>query len=168
MQTDTGTNCSVTSNKSMLHQFQWIKSHSIGRVKAKDEAIKDIGKGYIKWTSRSNQVIWILWYYAPETYGTIVSPTELAISHRKEYSGHTYQCDIDRITGSVKFIHRNGLDHAYFEMKMESRLWYAYEKHYDQKLEKFKHQNKRPYEVVHRLSKVAEYELWHQRLEHPG
>ena len=37
MKTDTGANFSVTSNKSILHQFQRIKSHSIGGVKAEDE-----------------------------------------------------------------------------------------------------------------------------------
>ena len=59
-------------------------------------------------------------YYAPEADGSIVSPTEIAISHRKQYSGYTYQCYIDSMTGSVKFIHRNGLYYAYFEMKMEN------------------------------------------------
>ena len=56
-QTDTGANCSVTSNKSILHQFQRIKSHIIGGVKEEDEGIKAIGKVYIKWKSRSNQVL---------------------------------------------------------------------------------------------------------------
>ena len=57
MQTDTGANCSVTSHKSILHQFKRIKSYSIGGVKAEDEAVKAIGTGYIKWTSRHNQVL---------------------------------------------------------------------------------------------------------------
>ena len=63
--------------------------------------------------------------------------------------------------GSVKFIHRNGLDHAYFEMKMENGLLYSYEKHYDQNQEISKHRNKRPYEVARRLSKAADYNLWY-------
>ena len=65
--------------------------------------------------------------------------------------------------GIVKFIHRNGLDHAYFDMIMENGLWYAYEIYNGQNISQ-----KRSYEVVRRLSKAAEYELWHQRLGHPG
>ena len=72
------------------------------------------------------------------------------------------------MTRSVKFFYKNGLDHAYFDMKMKNGLWYAYEKHYDQNQKNSTQQNKRPYEVVRRLSKAVEYELWHQRLGHPG
>ena len=48
MQTDTGAICSVTSHKSISHQFQRIKSYSIGGVKAEDNEIKEVGRGYIK------------------------------------------------------------------------------------------------------------------------
>ena len=107
--------------------------------------------------------MWIPCYYAPEADGTIVSPTDISLSHKKQYSGYTYQCDLDHMKGSVKFIHRNGLDHAYFDMIMENGLWYAYEIYNGHNISQ-----KRSYEVVRRLSKAAEYELWHQRLGHPG
>ena len=48
MQTDKEANCSVTSHKSIMYQFQRIKSYSIGGVRADDESIKAVGKGYIK------------------------------------------------------------------------------------------------------------------------
>ena len=63
--------------------------------------------------------------------------------------------------GSVKFIHRNDLDHAYFDMIMENGLWYSHETHKGQTSVTLGKPKKRPYEVVRRLSKVAEYELWH-------
>ena len=50
----------------------------------------------------------------------------------KQYSGYTYQCDIDNMNENVKLIHRNSLDHAYFDMIIENGLWYAYETHKDQ------------------------------------
>ena len=98
IQTDTGANCSVTSDKTRLHQYQRIKAYSIGGVKAEDEAIKAVGKGYIKWTSRDNQTLWIPCYYAPEADGTIISPTDIALTHKKQYSGYTYECDIDPVS----------------------------------------------------------------------
>ena len=73
-----------------MNQLQRIKSHSIGGVKAEDEIIKAIGKSYIKWTSRINQVLCITCYYALEADGSIVYPTDIVISHRKQYSGYTY------------------------------------------------------------------------------
>ena len=113
-------------------------------------------------------MLWILCYYAPEVNGTILSPIDITLLHRKQYSGYTYQCDIDGIKLNIKFIHRNGLDHTYFDMNIENWLWYAYEKYNSQISETIKKSKHRPYEVVRRLSKAAEYELWHQRLGHPG
>ena len=48
-------------------------------------------------------------------------------------------------------------------MTMENGLWYSYEMQQGQE-----NPREQPYKVVRRLSKAAEYELWHQRLGHPG
>ena len=53
-------------------------------------------------------------------------------------------------------------------MIMENGLWYVYENQNGQTSVTLKTPKKRSYEVVRRLSKAAEYELWHQQLRHPG
>ena len=64
--------------------------------------------------------------------------------------------------GLIKFIHINGLDHAYFDMIMENGLWYSYKIQQGQE-----NPWERSYEVLRRLSKAAEYKLWQQRLGYP-
>ena len=44
----------------------------------------------------------------------------------------------------VKFIHRNGLDHVYFDMIMENDLWYSHETHKDQTSVTLNNPMKRP------------------------
>ena len=70
---------------------------------------------------------------------------------------------MDHMKLIVNFIHRNSLDHAYFDMIIDNGLWYAYDTHNGQK-----NLQKRSYEVVRILIKEAEYGLWQQRLLHPG
>ena len=128
-QTDSGANCSVTKNKNLLHKYQKIPAHGINGVKAEEEAIKVIGKGYIKWTSQDEQTLWIPCYYSPDVEDTIISPSDVALSYKHLYSGYTCSHDTDTGTGHIKYINRNGLDHATFKIYMENGLWFSEEAH---------------------------------------
>ena len=70
----------MTSNLSLLHQYKYIKPYNISGVKDDDIVLKAIGKDNEKCNSKHNQVLWIPCYYAPEVDGTIISPTNVAMS----------------------------------------------------------------------------------------
>ena len=70
--------------------------------------------------------------------------------------------------GFLNFIHRNGLDNSRFYMFMENILWYSQEWYQEVPVHMEQRIRSKRWEVVRKLSKVVEYELWHQRLGHPG
>ena len=160
-QNDIGANTSVTNEKSAILLYQDIPPLPIGGVHKDDPAIVCTGKGYIKWTAqKGNSLLLVPIYYCAQADGTIVAPQSIQEFYNKNLSGFHLFCDCDSKTGHLKFYHRDGINHSVFEAYSDNNLWY-----HNMPLTPTD-------DIIHstikRLSRIAKYELWHQRLLHPG
>ena len=165
-QNDIGANASVTNNKDSILLYQAITPYSIGGVQKDDPAITCTGKGYVVWKSRGGDNLLVPIFYCAEADGTIISPNSVQSYYKSTYKGFHMFCDCDAKSGHLKFYHRDGISHAIFDAYSENNLWYH-------DMTNNPHSPPSPsveyvYPTIHRLNKAAKYELWHQRMIHPG
>ena len=102
----------------------------------------------------------VLSKYCPEICEALISPsTDVAISRAQYFSAWEQHANCDTGMGCICFIHCNGMDHTKYPLTICNGLWY-----YNTLSSLASHTSER----IHHLTKAAEYELWHQRLAHPG
>ena len=159
-QNDIGANTSVTNDKDALLLYQDITALPIGGVNKDDPAISCTGKGYLRWTAQNGNSLLVPTYYCEQADGTIISPHSIQSLYKKTFSGFHLFCDCNSKTGHLKFYHRDGINHSVFEAYSNNNLWFHNMSPADS--------NTYIHPTVNRLSSIAKYELWHQRLIHPG
>ena len=101
-------------------------------------------------------------YYCPESHGTIISPTAIVRQHSHLFHGYQKFVHLDRQKGNITLISREGYENVVIPLVWKNDLWY--------------HSITQPTSLddngnpiqVNRLSDAAQWELWHQRLVHPG
>ena len=125
------------------------------------------GIGYLPWYTPWDQKLLIKTYYSPDLVETIISPTDVALTQNKKYQGFTINVSVIKGTGTIKFINIDGICHDFFPIQMYNGLWYSLDRRTPQKSARSQH-NKRINATINRLTIAAQYELWHQRLGHPG
>jgi dUTP pyrophosphatase len=165
-QNDGGANRSVTSSKDLLLHFETITNYGINGVKEGEAAIICTGRGFLPWRANSGEIILIRCLYCAEASGTILSPSDINSQYSDRYSGWTMTTDHDSKTGIFKLLSRDGINHLEFTSYSENNLWFHY---LDQVTEKeYNHFGNTAKAIVKTLSASASYELWHNRLGHPG
>ena len=103
-------------------------------------------------------------YYYKEPDGTIISPNNVQQFYKSIYHGFHLFCDYDNITGQLKFYNRDGINHATFKEYSQDNLWY----HVMIDMKNQTSEDTCIHPTMSRLNSAAKYELWHQRLLHPG
>ena len=165
-QNDGGANRSVTSSKDLLLHFEEIANYGINGVKEGEAAIVCTGRGFLPWRANSGEIILIRCLYCAEASGTILSPSDVNSQYADRYGGWTMTTDHDSKTGIFKLLSRDGINHLEFTSYSENNLWFHY---LDQVTEKeYNRLGNTAKAIVKTLSTGASYELWHNRLGHPG
>ena len=104
-------------------------------------------------------------YYSKQFQGTIFSPTDIVQSNLHQYTGWTQTADVVGSTGTVTFIAVDGINHTTYDAHFNNGLWYHY---MNTPMHTPNQQQQHTQGYCHRLTDSASYELWHQRLGHPG
>jgi hypothetical protein len=101
-------------------------------------------------------------YYCSEAADTIVSPDDVIITHIDQYYAWGKYCNIDTSYGHIEFHHRDGTPPVQYHLYRKNGLWYhdgntaSTSDYYHSTLH------------IKCLTTQANYELYHQRLGHPG
>ena len=164
---DLGANRSATCHKELLENYKPIPKKKISGANKDTGDVTVEGIGYLPWYTPWDQKLLIKTYYSPDLAETIVSPTDVALTQNKKYQGFTIKVNVIKGTGTIKFINLDGICHATYPIQLFNGLWYSLDRRTPQKSARSQ-QNKRINAIINRLTIAAEYELWHQRLGHPG
>ena len=140
-----------------------IEPYPIGGVKADDIAITCTGKGYLPWLSKEVICTMVPILYCAEVDGTIVSPTTIVLHYKAQYSGFVIEADTDDGTGTLRLIHRDGVQHITFPMVMHNSLWF-----HEYAPPTTTGAPKEVTPTVNRMNDAFLSNLWHGRLAHSG
>ena len=166
-QHDAGANRSVTSMKHLLINYEEITPYPIGGVNSNSgAAIHCVGKGILPWEADNGEIILVKCFYCPDVGGTILSPTDIVMTHKERFAGWDMSTDCDEGLGEFRLHSRDGINHILFESYMENNLWF----HYIKPLNLTEHNalDFASKAIVKKLTDSAAFELWHHRLGHPG
>ena len=164
-QNDIGANTSITDNKSSILLYQYINHLAVDGVQKGNPAITCSGKSYHIWKSTTGKNLLVPVYYCAESDGTIISPNSVQQYHANIFRGFHMYFECDATTGHPKFYHRDGVSHAIRDAYSVNNLWYH---DIPQDSSDTPSTIKYIHPKINRLNKAAKYELWHQRLLHPG
>ena len=157
VQSDTGANKAVTSNKSLLYAYSDIDPYPIGGVKADDIAIVCTGHGLLPWQTKEGDIIMVHTLYCKEVDGTIISPTTIIEQNQHKYYGFDIENNCDTGKGILTLKKRKGCNHGTFDMTLSNGLWYH---------------NYTASSSIHasigKMNDACFSNLWHGRLAHVG
>ena len=160
---DTGANRSVTNDLSILNNVQSIPPYNIKGVNATEGFIQCTMKGILNIQCSDGSTIPVPTYHSEHVEGTIISPTELCMHNFINYPNFKQDCDVSSGTGTLSFYHPHVSRQANIDLVMKNGLWFSLQR----KRKRIEHiDNQQGY--VKTLTPEAEYEMWHQRLAHPG
>ena len=166
MQKDSGANRSVTSYKNLLLNLEQIAPYPMGGVKENETAIYCTAKGYLPWHNDDGELFLVRCYYCKDVEGTILSPTNLTEQYEEQFYGWNFTANLDNGIGQLSLLSRDGVNHSHFTSYKENNLWY----HYFEKpsCTTTSGINQAGQAIIKKLTDGAAYELWHNRLGHPG
>ena len=167
-QSDTGANACATNDLHSLFDVVFIKPIQINSAhKQAQMSMKAVGR--IRLRTIDGTHVTPLCYYSPDIYGTIISPTAIVQEYRSKYSGFQKVCDCANGKGYLQF---DSVDESVpstiLPLFSTNNLWYHH-KTEPSELTTSSHQNEpTTNRTINKLTKAASFELWHQRLCHPG
>ena len=166
IQSDHGANICLTDNKSLLLHYKSISKKSVDGCSKDGPALKCEGVGFFPWYARTGERLLVRTYYSPSADGTIFSPTAVQQQYQDRYNGWSFSADCDNSSGVLTLHSRDGVSHVHFDSYMENRLWF----HYIQlpSKQELSDLNQDASLICRKLNNQATYELWHNRLGHPG
>ena len=124
------------------------------------------GFGYLHWQSPNKQMIMIPCYFCSESSSTIISPTDIVLSHVDKFKGWQMNVNIDNSSGTFTLlVARDGINHISYPTFMRNKLWYHY---LNNALPSTKPPSQYGVSIIQNMSYPALFELWHYRLGHPG
>ena len=172
-QMDSGANTNVTPDKRLLHQFRYIQSIPINGIDGTGPACSITGEGYFHLQTDAGDYIKIKMYYAPKCSGTIISPNAIVADH-PNYTNWIQNADFETGISTIKFYNK----HEYHKkqsitLHKKNNLWYLRQPYLPTvraAIAKPKTDIElcQPHTPTIHLTAEASYELWHQRLMHPG
>jgi hypothetical protein len=161
---DGGTNRSVTNHKEQLIRFKNIKTHYMSSAGGELDIICT-GIGYIPWRSQNGQTVLIKCYYSPNAPETIVSPSDIVLSHFNMYHSWTQHADMSSNKGYIKFINHDTEESTEFPLVNRNNLWY----YINDDLNDFNPTGTSDIRsMIHRVDSNTTYMIMHARLGHPG
>ena len=158
-QSDSGANRIVTDDISILDNVKYIDPFPMGGCNKNDPAaIVCTATGHLTLHANDGTQIKVKAYFSEQVDGTIISPTTIVTQHKNKFVGWMQHSFTDSKSGTIQLIGRHGHDNITFSTYMSNDLWY-----HDKGTIGSKSTPK-----INRMSNAAQYELWHQRLGHPG
>ena len=162
VQLDGGANRSITNNPNLLQNFRHIRRYAMTGISDGEPALYCTGKGYLMWRAATGETLAVSCYYSSQASETIISPTDVVLNHIGTYKAWSQHADIDDGTGHITFHHRNGHDHAVYNLFMRNGLWF-----YSTGPTQTPIVTPGP-PTIRRLTAVLNYFLLHFRLAHAG
>ena len=162
IQSDTGANANITPDLSLLEDIQWIEPVQCKSAKRDAQIeVQAIGKYTIRGTP-----LRINMYFCPEADNTIISPTAIVRQNANQFVGYQKLLRLDKNSGHIRLIPREG--HSEIQIPIYTDNDLCYHRHTHTFIEPEKWGGAPTCPTINRLSDAAKWELWHQRLVHPG
>ena len=175
-QMDSGANKNVTNDKSIIRNFTSITPIPIYGVDHRTAACHITGKGITALDTHDGSCLDIQMYYSPHCSGTIISPNAI-VQQSKSFTSWVQTSHLDTGQANIVFFHRTDFtQNKTIPMILHNDLWFIDQEYFSliSKANKTKICILRDVDdaddhiCVNKLHKHTEYELWHQRLMHPG
>ena len=164
-QSDTGANACATNDLQALYDVVYIKPININSAH-KSASMSMVAVGRIRLQTTTDDYITPLCYYSPDIDGTIISPTAIVQEFRSKFKGFQKVCDCNTNKGYLCFNTNDpNASEPILPLFSQNNLWYHQTNNECSTI------NTQPSSEpiqINKLSKAASYELWHQRLCHPG
>ena len=163
-QSDSGANTSATNNISLLHDVTYIKPLEVNSAtKESPMRMQAIGRLHIR--TITGQVLKPICYYSSDITGTIISPDAIARQYSDQIRGFRKICNCHTDRGYLIFTPSDDeREEMIIPLYSLNGLWY----HKDMSYTTTSHHTQPSGKTIHKLSTAASFELWHQRLCHPG
>ena len=174
-QMDSGANKNVTNDRRIIRNCTTIAPIPIFGIGNDEAACHITEKGITTLETTDGNNIDIIMYFSTTCSGTIISPNAI-VRDNHMFTSWTQTSHLDTGTATIRFYHRTDFTkNRTLLMHMRNDLWYLNQSYSKmvQAAQKFKmcilqdDPAISPF-LVHKLDKSTEYELWHQRLLHPG
>ena len=174
-QMDSGANKNVTDNKSIIKNYTTIKPIPVFGIEKDEIACEIIGKGVTELETMDGTDLKVIMYYSPSCSGTILSPNAI-VRDSKQFTGWNQVSHLDTGKANMLFFHRSNFEaNKTIEMTLRNDLWFIAQPYLPMvaKANRTKMCLLHDYDKLHtihinKLNKNTEYEIWHQRLMHPG
>jgi dUTP pyrophosphatase len=168
VQLDGGANRSITNNPAILTRYQPTPGYAIYGVNKDDVALTCTARGYIPWAADNGDIVYVPCYYSPDAAETIISPTDVVMSHSHLYTAWGQFAHVLTGQGHITFYRTDGTNHTTFSLRMQNGLWYNDTDILHCFPGPTTAKSKQHKAIAHRLTGMARYELWHQRSCHCG
>mmetsp|Transcript_23363 Transcript_23363/g.33516 ORF Transcript_23363/g.33516 Transcript_23363/m.33516 type:complete len:1554 (+) Transcript_23363:3270-7931(+) len=163
---DGGANMSVTPEADILINYRSIKRRAIAGVAEGAPALYATGIGYLPWRAHSGETLLVKCYYSAQAADTIISPTDVVINRVADFNAWSQYANVDDGSGYIAFHRRDSTQVTRFPLTSHNGLWFYETSGFNDyhTIRSMDGNN----EIIRRMSKAAEHELWHARLAHPG
>ena len=159
---DSGANRSVTNNRQLLHSITPIPQVKIQGANKGSGFLNCMEKGIFNLQCNDGSIIPVPVYLTEDVEGTILSPTDICIYHYDRFTVWEQRSETNSSKGTLKFCSNDSCFEATIDLIMKNGLWYS------EQPERIVPPTNSQHGVVKTMTAEAEYELWHQRLCHPG
>lgn len=106
VQVDSGANRSITKTKDLLSRYEsTTQAYNIYGVGKDEVAVQCTGKGFLPWQSENGDILYIPCYYSEQAADTIISPTDVVLSHKQLYSGWAQFAHVNTGRGKILTVH---------------------------------------------------------------
>ena len=173
-QNDPGANRTITKYKELLVNYKKLKKpYTIGGIAEGEVALECWGVGYLPWKSTDGRYIMIRCFHSDQCDGTLISPNDVCIQHRKKFEGYATHCNVNGTgSGWIDLNCWNG-ETIRFNMHMNNGLWFHHmETNINHVPVPQNHDRKRQLKSIARAAKAhtdqTDFNLWHNRIGHPG
>ena len=165
-QSDSGANTCATNNIHLLCDVKYIKPVDIKSATKNATPMKMMAVGTIPIRTTTGEIRPTC-FYSPDVDGIIVSPDAIARKFSDRFKGFTKMCDCTSNRGylSLDSISSNQ-DNSLIPLISYNNLWYHEDSQCLRSQIKPTHPTMQP--TINSMSNAASFELWHQRLGHPG
>jgi hypothetical protein len=116
IQVDGGANHSITNIKEHLICYTDITPYPIYGVAKDEAAVQCVGMGYTPWQSSTGETLNIPTLCSPQASETIISPTDVVLSHITTYNSWAQFAHVDTSQGNIKFFKRDNMHHTVFDL----------------------------------------------------
>ena len=173
LQMDSGASDCITPDKSLLKHFKYVKSRSINTTDITSAGCQIEGEGYMDSHTASGDWLTVKVLYVPNASGIIISPTFIA-KNDPHFTSWNQMSHTDTGTAQIIFFNKHEYRPKVSPHMYEfNNCWYL-DQSYLETVHRAKGRSRHlnsidnKEHIVNSLSRPAEYELWHQRLIHPG